>query len=160
VGQQELLLTIGAIIVFGLSMVSTNMLMVEQTEAIYRQQAELYALSIAQGYIEEAKTKAFDEWSINTVVASPNVFTMPANSGPGEIYPAVDDIDDLIIAPSDTMTNIGQMSVNLSFNYVDFGDLETAVGYKTYYKKMTVSVFNEYLVDTVKVDYIFAYQKN
>ena len=159
-GQQELLLTIGAIIIFGMTVVSTNLLTVEQTEAIYRQQAELYALSIAQGYIEEAKTKAFDEKTIQNSANSASDFTSSASVESGETYPAYDDIDDFVNIPTDTTTNLGQMSVNIDVQYVDDGDLQSPVGYRTYYKKMTVSVFNEYLVDTVRVDYIFAYQKN
>ena len=159
-GQQELLLTIGAIVIFGMSMVSTNLLTVEQTEAIYRQQAELYALSIAQGYIEEARAKAFDENTIQNTASSANDFTATASSGAGETYPAFDDVDDFVNIPTDTTTNLGQMSVNIDVQYVDVADLEYPVAYRTYYKKMTVSVFSEYLIDTVRVDYIFAYQKN
>ena len=159
-GQQELLLTIGAIVIFGISLTSVNLLTVEQTEAIYRQQAELYALSIAQGYIEEAKTKSFDEFIIQNNVSNPSSFTPTAGSGAGESYPALDDVDDFVNIPPDTTTNLGQMSVNIDVQYVDFSDLSTAVFYQTFYKKMTVSVFNQYMLDTLRVNYIFAYQKN
>jgi len=160
VGQQQLLLTIAAIIIFGMSMLSVNQRSVEQAEAIYRQQAELYALSIAQGIIEEAKTKAFDEYTVQRLATAPSDFSASAGSGGGENYPTFDDVDDLVDIITDTTTNLGQMSIAVDVRYVEDSDLETPVAYRTYYKKMTVSVFNPYMLDTVKVNYVFAYQQN
>ncbi len=58
-GYRELLLVLGAITLFGITMLSTNRFMADQNDDIWRREFETYALSLAESYIEEARAKAF-----------------------------------------------------------------------------------------------------
>jgi hypothetical protein len=158
-GQSELLMTLGAIVTFSLLTLSINRSVIAQSEGIYNQQIELYTMGIAQRFIEEAKTKAFDESAINSVSDPSNFTPTPASHGP-EIYPYFDDVDDFVDAPGTITTPLGSMSVTIAIDYVNDTDLNTSAGTNTYYKKMTVTIQNRYLNRPVVADYVFAYQKN
>jgi hypothetical protein len=157
-GQRELLLTIGAIIIFSLTSLSINQLSLRNSEAIYGQQAEFYAVSVAQRFIEEAKAKAFDENTITGTVSAPSGFS---TLGPDtESYPNFDDVDDFSGFSTTDPSIIGTIvdSVAIAVSYVQ-EDLTETVSH-TYYKKMTVTAFSDYLNSPVQADYVFAYQKN
>ena len=157
--QSELLLVLGAIVIFGLISLSVNQHILVNSDAVYGQQAELYAVSVAQRYIEEAKMKAFDENAINNSVGAPSSFTNPGKDG-GETYPLFDDVDDFNNFSS-TLTELGTMNVSITVGYVTDANLDSiVVGTKTYYKKMTVTVQSDYLNHAVEANYVFAYQKN
>ena len=90
-GQRELLLVLGAIILFGITMLSTNRYVRDQTESNIQREFEFYGISLAQSFIEEAKTKAFDEKVINAAVNAPNQLTTSNQLGPdaGEIIQGI-----------------------------------------------------------------------
>ncbi|MFQ5771736.1 MAG: hypothetical protein ACE5HX_14475 [bacterium] len=162
-GQQELILTLGAIVLFSLVSLSVNRLVVNHTDAIYSQQAELYAVSVAQQFIEEAKLKAFDENTITGTVSNPGGFSSWGQWGfeTGETYPNFDDVDDFHGFTTTLTTDVGAMTINITVDYVEDSDLDVPVTpTKTYYKKMTVIVQSDYLINPVTAEYIFAFQKN
>lgn len=163
-GYRELLLTLGAITIFGLTMLGVNEHMISGTEAIYDQQAEYLAMNIAQKYIEEAKTKAFDEKTINKESSiTQSSFTQNIFLGPdtGENYPNnFDDVDDYDgLAVTDTSTIIA-MDVAVAVTYVQAANLTAPVATREYYKLMNVEVSNSYLQSPVRAVYVFSYQKN
>lgn len=159
-GQQELLLTIGAIVAFSIASFATNQNTVRNSEAVYQRQAEFYALSMAQRFIEEAKTRAFDEKAINTLVTSPTDFINPLKSDGAETYPNYDDADDFVDAPTTFTSDLGTMTVNITFVYVPDTNLGITSITRTFYKKMQVTVTTPYLTSPVTVSYVFAHQKN
>lgn len=160
-GQQQLLLTLGAIVAFSLVSLSINRNMVRNSEAIYQQQAEFYALNLTQRFIEEAKAKEFDELSINNVVSNTSGFTGTGSFGPVDgSYPYFDDVDDFHGLSITDTTTIGPMTVNINVAYVKPDSLNYWTGSKQFYKKMTVTVQSVYLNDPVTASYVFAYQKN
>ena len=83
-GQRELLLVLGALILFGLLRLSTNRYLIDQNESIIQREYEFYGISLAQSFIEEGKTKAFD---LNGTVSNPSELTQWNQLGPavGEI---------------------------------------------------------------------------
>jgi hypothetical protein len=160
-GQKELLLTLGAIALFSMISFRINQATVRNSEAIYAQQAEFFALSLAQRFVEEAKTKAFDEFTIAGNPATiPGGFTGSPGSGGGEDYPDFDDVDDFNGYTTTVDTKMGMMSVTVVVSYVQDTNLDTAVSPWTFYKKMTVTVRSDYLLQPVRAEYVFAFQKN
>jgi len=157
-GQQQLMLTIGAIVLFSLVSLSVNRLLLNHTDAIYGQQAEFYAAKLAQRFIEEAKVKAFDETTIVGTVSTPDGFSL--GPGTGESYPNFDDVDDFNGFATTLSTNIGAMTVSISVDYVQETNLDSVVSTKTYYKKMSVTVQSDYLISPVTAHYVFGFQKN
>jgi hypothetical protein len=157
-----MLFLLGAIGIFGLSLVTANRYMVDQSEDVIRREYEYFAASLAQGYIEEAKGKAFDE---NTIEASPldsTGFTLPTALlfELLETYPNFDDIDDYNTYADTVSTSRGDFIVNIDVVYVEEATPEVAALTQTYYKKMTVRVSNEFLASPVELSYIFGYLKN
>ncbi|MFQ5648516.1 MAG: hypothetical protein ACE5IY_01120 [bacterium] len=159
-GHRELLLTIAALMTFSLTTVTVNRLSMTHADAIYGQQAEFVALSLAQRFVEEAKLKAFDESTINSTVTSPAQLTLSLGAGGAEGYPNVDDVDDFNGLTRTVTTAIGPMEVSVQVNYVDEADLSLPVAYQTFYKKLTVRVDTVYLPNLVQAQYVFAYKKN
>jgi len=162
-GPRELLLTLGAITIFGITTLSVNRLALNNSDAIVNQQIELYALNLAQRFIEEGKTRAFDEFTIsNTPASLPSGFTpAPLDHGVTEAYPNFDDVDDFNGLSLVQDTPVGSMTVSVSVNYVSEANLDSIVDpTKTFYKKMSVQVQSEALSNVVQADYVFAFQKN
>lgn len=162
-GQREFLLTLGAIVIFGMTVLSVNRLALSNSEAIVNQQVELYALNLAQRLIEEGKTRAFDEFTIsNTPATLPAGFTpTPLDHGVTEAYPNFDDVDDFNGLTLVQTTPMGQMTVTVAVNYVSEANLDSIVDpTKTFYKKMSVQVQSEALSNAVQAEYVFAFQKN
>ncbi len=160
-GRSELLLVLGALILFGLTRLSTNRYMIDQNDAIWQREFENYSLALAQSFIEEATTKAFDENEINGNPTIKDDFTHPNNLGPdGEVYPNFDDIDDFNgYAEIDTTTR-AIFDVEIAVGYVQENDPQTVVNSKEYYKKMTVTISNSNLIQPIQLSYIFGFINN
>ena len=162
-GQQQLFLTLGAVVLFGIVTISVNVNIARNTEAVYDQQIVAYAANLGQRFIEEAKTHAFDEASVVSVPASiPGNFKAPGDLGPegGEVYPNLDDVDDFHGYTATASTDMGEMSISIVVFYVLKTNLDTDAGGKTRYKKMTVTVTSSQLQAPVVLTYVFAFQKN
>ncbi len=161
-GYRELMLSIGALMVFAMVTISVNRNTLAQNDAIYGQQAEYVALNLAQQFIEEAKLRAYDEVTIDGTVSSPSEFNAVGNFGPGngETYPNFDDVDDYHGLSQTFDTSIGPMQVDIEAYYVTDTDLTTDAAAKTYYKRMIVSVQSDYLNSPVRAEYVFSYQRN
>ncbi len=165
-GQRELLLVLGALILFGITMLNTTRYVADQNESLYLLEFEYYAVSLAQSFIEEAKTKAFDANFVNTTIQVPDDYTDPDSLGvdtvpdslgigPVEVYPNYSDIDDYNGYAIIDSTSRGEFTLNIQVGYVTEADPGVVVGVRTFYKNMTVTVSNHYLVSPVQVSYVF-----
>jgi len=155
------LLTIGAIILFGIASLTANQLMVRNSEAIYNRQAEFYAMSVIQRYIGEAKAKAFDETTIvGHPVSLPSGFSATLGTDTGEAYPYFDDVDDFNGYTTTLTTNVGTMTIAISVGYVAETNLDVVVVSRTYYKKIRVTAQSNYLLGPVQADYVVTYHRN
>jgi len=165
-GQRELLLVLGALTLFGVTMLSTNRYVAHQNDSLFQLEFEYYAVSLAQSFIEEAKTKAFDANFVNTAIQVPDDYTDPDSLGvnavpdslgigPVEIYPNFSDIDDYNGFAVIDSTSRGEFTINIQVGYVTDTDPDVVVGVRTFYKKMTVTVSNDYLLSPVQVSYVF-----
>ena len=162
-GHRELLLVLGALILFGVTMLSTNRYVVDQNESIIQREYEFYAISLAQSFIEEGKTKEFDVEIINASPPVPSGFTGNGQLGPGagESYPNFDDVDDYNGLSLTDSTSRGNFDVTIEVGYVKETTPEIIeVSQKTFYKKMIVTIANPYLIQPVQLDYIFSYFGN
>ena len=167
----NMMLTIGAILLFGLFLSSSNRMMIGNNQIASQNEYYITGMSLAQSIIDEAKTKAFDQSTVNadTAVVARSSMTAPGSLGPGagETVPSTDTLSSL--APYSS-TNKGYMSA-VKFNDVDDYNKYTrrvntprAEGYvltvtvnyatetnpdnveivRTYCKKMTVQVTSPY----------------
>ena len=158
-GRSELLLVLGALMLFGVTMLSANRYMVDQNESIIQREYELYAISLVQSFYEEAKTKEFDENVIGASPPVPSGLTEYDQLGPGggETYPIFDDIDDYNgLALTDT-TSRGYFDVAIVVGYVEETDPDVIVNYETLFKTIFVSVSNPYLNQPAQLSFLFGY---
>ena len=162
-GRSELLLVLGALILFGLIMLSTNRYVIDQNESNIQREFEFYGISLAQSFIEEAKNKAFDEKVINAAVTGPNQLTHRNSLGPdaGETHPNFDDVDDyagLILIDS---TGRDEFEVSIEVGYIlDETDPETIINSRTWYKRMNVTISNPFLIQPLVLGFVFSYLPN
>ena len=162
-GQRELLLVLGALILFGLTMLSTNRYVVDQNESVIQREFEFYGISLAQTFIEEAKTKAFDEKVVNGAVTVVGQLTHWNSLGPdgGETHPNFDDVDDYNGLTLTDSTGSDEFTVSIEVGYVlAEADPETIVDNRSWYKRMNVTIANPYLIQPIVLGYVYAYIQN
>lgn len=117
----------------------------------------LTAFSLADDMIEEIKGKAFDEATIQFPTATGNL-TLPGNLGPetGEVYPYYDDVDDYNgYSKSINAPHAENYKVICSVCYVSGLTPDTEVLYRTYYKKVKVTVSSPFLTHSISESFIF-----
>jgi len=180
----NLLLTIGALLLFGTLLVSTqNLISYNETDSMENEYI-LAAYGAAQTVIDEAKIRAFDENTVATPVADTSGLTAAGSLGPdgGEAVPAVDtmvssppfsaqypgypasarfdDVDDYHGYTRIVRTSRGFEgdTIRVSVAYVPIENPGAGpIGYRSMCKKMTVTVTGRYLPGSVTLSYGFTY---
>ena len=161
-GHSQLLLTLGAIAIFGMVLLNTNRRIIEQNSDIIRKEYQYYVLSLAKSYIDEAKAKPFFDETLNGgSPAIPNGFTSGGTLGPeGEAYPNFNDVDDFNGLAETDSTKRGVFHVSIQVGYVDAPNWEVLVNHKTRYKTMMVTVTNSNLVGPgYQLNEVFSYME-
>ena len=119
------------------------------------------AILHAERFIEEARTRAFDEAAVSKVINSPSELTIPDSLGPnqGESYPAFDDVDDFHGFMKTWQEDGLDFQAQITVNYMDgsLPDPVLDVSYATFMKRFAVAVTSPYLSYTVSVNHIFTY---
>ena len=165
------LLSIGAIMLLTFLILRFNSIQLTSAEAAYNAKFGIVANSLANSLIEEAKDKLFDAVVFDTTktIASPSDFSPSAstNFGPeaGEVYPNFDDFDDyhnLFVLDSLSLKNpttglATAFEIRSNIDYVTDANPDVKSGIKTYHKRMTVSVFSDAMIDTVKISTVFSF---
>jgi hypothetical protein len=162
----NMMLTIGAILLFGTFLSSSNKLMIGNNQIAAQNEYYIAGLSIAQSVIDEAKTKAFDQNTFNASAVVPlTSMTAAASLGKeaGETMPAwdtlswggpysanykgywsalrfndVDDYKDYRRLVNTPRAEGYRVIVNVNYANASSPDNSSAV--RTYCKKMTVKV--------------------
>jgi hypothetical protein len=151
-GHQELLLVLVSVVLFSLMTARVNTNLAEGSETLQEMEIEQLAISVAQQFIEDAKSKRFDEWvGVIDPVNMPDDFTSPfaLGSGGGEVYPNFDDVDDYHGFNQTVYVQDLDFTVTITVAYVQDISPETAVLIRTYFKKMTVTVSSEWLSNSI-----------
>jgi hypothetical protein len=178
----NVILAMGAIIIFGSFLSSSDRLMTANTQIAEQNEYYLTALSLAQSVISEAKTKAFDQVTATKPVSSPDSLTAyQGTDGGAEVVPNPDtlttsspytastpgfrssirfnDVDDYngYIRRVNTQRAEGYtVSVNVVYASPTYPD-STKASTKTYCKRMTVTVKSPYMPDSLSISYAFLY---
>lgn len=107
----NIILAIGALVIFGTFLSSSNRLMTGNTQIAEQNEYYITAVSLAQSVIDEAKTKAFDQLTVGRVIPIPSADSLtPANQlGPGGSE---------AISGNDVLSSTGYKS-STKFNDVD-----------------------------------------
>ena len=109
--------------------------------------------------------KAFDENTTTQIVDSPDSLTLFGNLGPDyipgvayETFAQFDDFDDFHgYSRTDTLVRLGNFDVSVLVNYVMYEEPDSIVTDRTFYKKAEVTIINDWLVDTLTLNYTASY---
>jgi hypothetical protein len=157
----QTLLVIGAVILFGLATVGIYRGIQSHQKTLVECEVLPRAILHAERFIEEARTRAFDEVTISKAVTNPNELTPADSLGPndGETYPAFNDVDDFHGLAKTWQEEGITFQAQLTVNYAD-GTLPNPlqdVSYPTFTKRFSVTVTSPYLDYTVSLNHIFTY---
>ncbi|MBI1805903.1 MAG: hypothetical protein HYR76_02480 [Ignavibacteria bacterium] len=180
--MSNIILAIGALFIFGTFLSSSNRLMTGNTQIAEQNEYYISAISLAQSIIDEAKTKSFDQNTINVPVLVPDSLTAPGLLG-REAGEVIGNPDTLVTTAPYTPSSPGYRStytlndiddyrnynrlvntqraegyrVKVSVNYANETNPDVSSAVKTFCKKMTVQVISPYMPDTIKLSYAFTY---
>ncbi len=163
-GEREMFLVLGAMLFFTMTSLSVNRFCLDNNQVMRQSEFEYYAISLAQGIIEEGKTRAFDvavEGATPPLSSLPGLFTYPCGPRWDENYPNYTDVDDYNGLNLTVTANVNGPKVNYTVRvvvgYVAETNLNTIVSYKTFYKKMIVTVTSSYISTPVVLSHVFSY---
>jgi hypothetical protein len=157
----QTLLAIGAVILFGLAMLGIYHGIQSHQKTLIECEVLPRAILHAERFIEEARTRAFDEATVSRAVANADELTPPDSIGPddGEIYPSFDDVDDFHDLTKTWQEDGIDFQAHCVVNYADgiLPDPIQDVSYATFVKRFSMTVTSPYLDYTVSLNHIFAY---
>ncbi|MCK4689994.1 MAG: hypothetical protein KAT41_06845 [Candidatus Marinimicrobia bacterium] len=164
-GKAELLILLGAIVIWGIYTLSINEARFNNEVSIMQSQFEISAVGIANSYLEEAKSKAFDEILLSSTSSTfsdslPGEFTALDGLGidADEIYPNFDDIDDFHnYTVSDTTSEGFVYTVSITVGYVATSDFDNFSANRTFYKRMNVIIDSPDLSNNLNLSRIYPY---
>jgi len=170
-----MLLTVGAVILFGTFLISSNKLLINSIIVADESEYSMTAVSLAQSIIDEAKTKSFDEASIGKVITHRDSLTLALLLGPDTYAEQIsgtdtlgsngfqsmqkfDDIDDYknYTRRVDTPEAEGFI-LETTVSYVSETDPDSPQLLRTYCKRMTVTVTSPYISREIVLSNSFAY---
>ena len=120
-----MMLTIGALVIFGIFLGAANKLMISNNQIASQNEYYLTAISLAQSVIDEAKTKAFDQKTVSGSVGARSSLTAVASIGIDGLSESVPFPDTLCSSTPYSSNNRGYMSA------VHFNDIDD---YNNYYR--------------------------
>lgn len=171
----NMILTIGAILLFGVFLNTSNQLMIGNNQIAATNEYYVSALAVGQSIIDEAKTKAFDEKTVAANVSSADSMTgIPSlgREGTPENITSPDTMKTTGFSSSTRFDDVDDYNgyrrrVNTAraegyfalatVSYASATNPETASGVKSYCKRMDVKVWSRYIPDTLKLSYAFTY---
>ena len=151
VNTGQMLMVLGALVLFSLALPSLNNTILYNDRTLITTNAELTAISLAQKIISEAGSKAFDEVCLATQPYLASQLTAVGSLGAesGESYSNYDDLDDynsLSLADSTTLPSV-LFNITATVDYVNTNDPSQVVGYRTFMKRLLVTITGPYLVN-------------
>jgi len=177
----QTMLTIGAIMLLGMTVLNTNRASLQHGSIIAMTEVGIYATSLAQAKIEEAEGRAFDQFSASDSMGSGNVITLLSELSTvmgketGDVYGeknGFNDFDDYNDFSGNNpykvyITWVDTFRIQTTVFYVDTSNPNVAVTGPTWHKKMIVKVWPTVTPwgedkahsrpDTVTMTYIYSY---
>ena len=153
------LFSIGALLILSLTVLKMNNFILANDSVMQDSKLAILGISLATSLIEEASKKSFDANTVENEVAACSLLTnYPLGRGTGEIEDSsitFNDFDDYDgyeyhydYLPS------AEYDLKCSVYYVSPTNPEVKVGYRTWHKKMDITVSSESKRDNVKMSTI------
>ncbi len=125
----NIILALGALVVFGMVLTSSNRLMTGNTQIAEQNEYYITGISIGQSIIDEAKTKAFDEKTagLTMPVNFASVLTLPGKLGPEISLHSCERVP----SPDTALTTLPYSPSNPGFrSAASFNDVDDYNGYQ------------------------------
>jgi hypothetical protein len=156
------LFSIGALLILSLTVLKMNNFILANDIVMMDSKLGILAVSLGTSLIEEASKKAFDENTVDNEVSACSLLTnYPLGRGVGELLDSsstFNDFDDYE-GYEYHYTHLPSANYDLKCTvyYVDPANPQTKVGYRTWHKKMDVTVTSESMTDTIRMSTIYSY---
>jgi len=156
------LFSIGALLILSLTILKMNNFILANDTVMMDSKLGILGVSLATSLIEEASKKAFDANTVSNEVTACSLLTnYPLGRGVGEIEDSsltFNDFDDYEGYESQ-YNNLpsAKYVLKCTVYYVSPTSPETKVSYRTWHKKMDVSVTSESMKDTIRMSTIYSY---
>lgn|SRR5690606_1768087 len=149
-------LVLGAMAILAVLSLEFNSIILSNNSIEIENKVYLTAFSLADDLIEEIKQKAFDERTIDFQAIAQSQLTPLGSLGKdGETWPHYDDIDDYHnYSRGINLPHAEGYSITCKVNYVDADGKDS--GTQTYFKKVKVTVSNDYLKYPMSLSFIFS----
>jgi hypothetical protein len=179
VGTGQTILTVGALVLLGSTVLLTNRSSLQHGTIINQTEIDIYSVSLAESIIEEAAGKYFDKYSSSDSAESGSVITAlsqltdPTLLGKetGEVYPNFDDCDDYNSWSTTPYTmyvqGVDSFHIQAKVFYVDTTNPDVDVKTRSWHKKMIVKVWptitpwgdslGKAKPDTITMSYLYSY---
>ena len=156
------LFSIGALLILSLTVLKMNNFILVNDTVMQDSKLGILAVSLATSLIEEASKKAFDANTVDAEVSSYNELTnYPLGPGTGEItnnsstFNDFDDYDGYQCHYS--QLPLADYDLKCNVYYIKENNPEVKVGYRTWHKKMDITITSKSMRDTVKMSTIYSY---
>lgn len=170
----DLVFMMGAMVLFSMFANNANDSMVRSSTLLTQVEVEYSAIAFAQGIVDEARSRAFDEVTVapdpedRSIIGNllllggggiPNSFTAIGNLGPdtGEVYPNFDDFDDYDGLSIVRTTGYGDITITAEVIYVTENNVETDAGVRTTMKRLNVTATHPDLANPITISYVKTY---
>ncbi|MGE5860961.1 MAG: hypothetical protein ACM34J_10435 [Ignavibacteria bacterium] len=161
----QTILAVGAMILLSTIVLRVNSTFLSSDEVLDQSKYTFLATSIATSIIQEAKNLRYDDVTTDSTlgeITNPSVFTakeFPLD--PGEYKDSThtfDDFDDYNgYAYTDSSMPSAVFRVSCRVEYVDEKNPTAAASYKTFHKRITVTVSSIFMNDVIQLSSIFSY---
>lgn len=160
-GYSQLILLLGSLVLLGLLGLSQNNSLTRNTEYNMYNQALFTGTGLAQSILEEALSRDFDEQTTTRILTLTDSLTAPGSlgkeSGESDVT-TFDDVDDYNnYTKTDNLEIFGDFHSKVQVVYIVSMNPDQQSATRTFMKKITVNMYNQYIGDTVKVYGVKAY---
>ena len=161
IGFTEVIQTMGAMIIFAMIMTTSNRFMLSNTSVKVQSEVEVRATALAQDLIEFSKALPFDEATQNNRIPDnvPGDFAEgnPFASSSAANREQLRFFEDLNNYEEELTTNLGEYTISAVVEYMDPNDLSTPSASKSIFKRLSVTVTNPHITNTVNLRYTRVY---
>jgi len=150
----QMLLVLGALVIFSMLALSMNSSILTSTETSIETESIRTATDVAQSMTSEITSKEFDLAVTNGTLDDIMDLTAPYSLGPAwnESYPNYNDVDDFDdFSKTVTTPRLGDFTINVEVKYVPRNNPDQVVYYRTKMKRIKVVVNGPSLENPVTV---------
>lgn len=157
----QMMLSIAGMIFLSMLILNVHSSTTDKLIILYSNEAVIEATGLAQAMFEEIQTKAFDEATTNDAAKERSMLTEADELGKesGEVYyNDFDDIDDYNnYTVTDTANVMGEFDLAVTVKYVEETAPYDIATYRTYMKRVDISISNESLPTTLTFKKLISY---